>query len=79
MRPDEVHRPLVERPGRLALGTAVFGGMIAATVLPVIFVPVLYVLFQGLSERLKGKSNPTEPRPASAHQPQQAREERNDR
>ncbi|MFA6133198.1 MAG: multidrug efflux RND transporter permease subunit [Phycisphaerae bacterium] len=41
--------------GRVALGTAVFGGMIAATIFPVIFVPVLYVAFQGLSERLSRK------------------------
>jgi HAE1 family hydrophobic/amphiphilic exporter-1 len=38
--------------GRQALGTAVFGGMLAATVFPVFFVPVLYVVFQGLSEWL---------------------------
>ena len=36
---------------RQALGTAVFGGMIASTVLAVFFVPVFYVVFQGLSER----------------------------
>jgi HAE1 family hydrophobic/amphiphilic exporter-1 len=35
---------------REALGTAVFGGMIAATLFPIFFVPVLYVIFQGLSE-----------------------------
>ena len=36
---------------RQSLGTAVFGGMIASTVLAVFFVPVFFVLFQSLSER----------------------------
>ena len=35
---------------RQALGTAVFGGMLAATILAVFFVPVFYVVVQGLSE-----------------------------
>lgn len=47
--------PLVNASGagaasRRALGTAVLGGMIAATVLAVFFVPVFYVLMQRLSE-----------------------------
>lgn len=37
---------------RRSLGTAVFGGMIAATFLAVIFVPVFYVVMQSLSERM---------------------------
>jgi HAE1 family hydrophobic/amphiphilic exporter-1 len=36
-----------------AIGIAVFGGMLAATVVGVILVPVLYALMQGLRERLK--------------------------
>lgn len=54
--------PLVRASGaaaasRQALGTAVFGGMIAATVLAVLFVPVFYVVFQGLSEKMaRGKT-----------------------
>ena len=36
--------------GQRALGTAVFGGMIASTVLAVFFVPVFYVIFQRLGE-----------------------------
>jgi hydrophobic/amphiphilic exporter-1 (mainly G- bacteria), HAE1 family len=36
---------------RQALGTAVVGGMISATVLLVVFVPVFYVVIQRLSER----------------------------
>ncbi|AGF79081.1 hydrophobe/amphiphile efflux-1 (HAE1) family transporter [Desulfocapsa sulfexigens DSM 10523] len=37
---------------RQALGTAVFGGMIAATFLAVLFVPVFYKVIQSSSERL---------------------------
>jgi HAE1 family hydrophobic/amphiphilic exporter-1 len=54
--------PLVHATGagaasRQALGTAVFGGMIAATVLAVFFVPVFYVVMQRLSEiRLRPRS-----------------------
>jgi len=39
--------------GRQALGTAVFGGMIAAMVLSVLFVPVFYVSIQRLREHLQ--------------------------
>ena len=47
--------PLVNATGagaasRQALGTAVFGGMIASTVLAVFFVPVFFVVLQSLSE-----------------------------
>jgi len=50
--------PLVNASGagaasRRSLGTAVFGGMLAATVLAVFFVPVFYVVMQRLSERRK--------------------------
>ncbi len=38
---------------RQALGTAVFGGMIAATVLGVLFVPAFYVVCQSLGEGLR--------------------------
>ncbi len=41
---------------RHALGTAVFGGMLAATILGVFFVPALYCFIQRLVERLRGKS-----------------------
>ena len=40
---------------RRALGTAVFGGMIASTVLAIAFAPVFYVVLQGLSERREAK------------------------
>ncbi len=45
-----------------AIGIAVFGGMLAATVIGVIVVPVLYVLLQSLRERVKtgfGRKGPT--------------------
>ncbi len=37
-----------------AIGIAVFGGMLAATVIGVVIIPILYVLLQSLRERLKG-------------------------
>jgi len=45
-----------------AVGTAVFGGMIASTLLAVLVVPVFYVLIQGLSERL---APPKAPQPST--------------
>jgi hypothetical protein len=36
--------------GRRSIGTGVFGGMLAATVLAVFFVPLFFVLIQGASE-----------------------------
>jgi Cu/Ag efflux pump CusA len=41
-----------------AVGTAVFGGMIAASFLGVFVIPPLYVTFQGLRERLRPTSRP---------------------
>ncbi len=41
-----------------AIGVAVFGGMLAATVLGVIIVPILYVLLQGAREWVKGVGKP---------------------
>ncbi len=34
-----------------AIGTVVFGGMLSSTLVAIPFVPVFYVLMQGLSER----------------------------
>jgi HAE1 family hydrophobic/amphiphilic exporter-1 len=48
---------------RQALGTAVFGGMIASTVLAVFFVPVFYVICQSFSEWI------SPPKPESPHVP----------
>ena len=36
-----------------AIGTVVFGGMLASTLLAIPFVPVFYVITQRLSERRK--------------------------
>ncbi len=49
---------------RRAVGTAVFGGMIAASVIGVFVIPMLYVVFQWLRERVGRK--PEAPRPAPA-------------
>jgi hypothetical protein len=40
---------------RHSLGTAVFGGMTAATALGIFAIPLLYVLIQRLSEKFAGK------------------------
>jgi hydrophobic/amphiphilic exporter-1 (mainly G- bacteria), HAE1 family len=45
---------------RQSLGTAVFGGMITATVLAVFFVPIFYVAIQGFIELLNGPPKPHE-------------------
>ncbi len=61
--------PLVVAQGagaasRRAIGTVVFGGMLAATVIAVLLVPVFFVVFQRLSERgkppeeLSGQADP---------------------
>jgi len=47
--------------GRRALGTAVFGGMLASTILAVFFVPVFFVIFQRLSEWWSGHVEPEHP------------------
>lgn len=45
---------------RQALGTAVFGGMIAASAVGIFIIPVLYVVFQQLREKAKGAAVSTE-------------------
>ncbi|QJW99457.1 efflux RND transporter permease subunit [Frigoriglobus tundricola] len=62
--------PLVTATGagaasRQALGTAVFGGMITSTVLAVFFVPVFYVVVQGLIELRNGP--PVRPESVTEH------------
>lgn len=52
--------PLVTAAGagaasRHALGTSVFGGMLFATICGVLVVPALYVAFQKLEDKIKGK------------------------
>ena len=56
---------------RHSLGTAVFAGMISATLLEVFFIPVFYVLIQRLAERLRRSPAPLGERegpPAPAEQ-----------
>ncbi len=54
--------PLVTAAGagatsRRAVGTPVFGGMLAASVFGIFIIPMLYVVFQKLRERVGGVSN----------------------
>lgn len=58
--------------GRVALGTAVVGGMVGQTILGLIFVPVLYVTVQGISEAFGGGKSGVETHPAQAPAPAQA-------
>jgi hydrophobe/amphiphile efflux-1 (HAE1) family protein len=51
--------PLITAAGaamlsRRAVGTPVFGGMLAASLIGIFMIPMLYVVFQGLRERVKG-------------------------
>ncbi|MCU0887671.1 MAG: multidrug efflux RND transporter permease subunit [Rubritepida sp.] len=51
--------PLITATGaaalsRQAVGVPVFGGMLAASVFGIFVIPMLYVVFQGLRERVKG-------------------------
>ena len=51
---------------RRSLGTTVFGGMLAATLLAVFIVPVLFVVIEGIAERRRGRlpSGESIPEPA---------------
>jgi multidrug efflux pump subunit AcrB len=51
---------------RRALGTTVFGGMIAATLLAIFFVPVLFVVVERIAERKSGPRRVEEPTPVTA-------------
>ena len=57
---------------RQALGTAVFGGMLAATFLAVFFVPVFFVVVQGFNEWRKPPEAVAPPTPATSDGPQGA-------
>ena len=60
---------------RRGVGTAVFGGMLAASIVGIFFIPVLYVIFQWLRETIKGLAGkpasgaPGPARPSSAAPP----------
>ncbi len=49
---------------RRGVGTAVFGGMLAAAILGIFLIPLLYVVFQWTREKVKGsggeKAKPVE-------------------
>ena len=51
-----------------AIGTVVFGGMLASTLLAIPFVPVFYVITQRLSERREKKPPRPRPRPQPKRQ-----------
>jgi hypothetical protein len=41
---------------RRGVGTAVFGGMIAASAIGIFLIPPLYVVFQWLREKVRGEA-----------------------
>jgi HAE1 family hydrophobic/amphiphilic exporter-1 len=49
-----------------ALGTVVFGGMLASTLLAIPFVPVFYIMVQRVSERLGHRAGLAKPAPTEA-------------
>ena len=63
--------PLLKASGagaasRQSIGTAVFGGMLAATVLTLIFVPVFYAVIEQWRESFSGKTASSHPAPSGA-------------
>jgi HAE1 family hydrophobic/amphiphilic exporter-1 len=65
--------PLVVATGagaasRVSLGTALFGGLLVATVLSLLIVPVLYVIIKSLADRfLGGRTDPPTSPPSSSN------------
>jgi multidrug efflux pump subunit AcrB len=55
------------RAGRISVGTTVFGGMLAATTLNLIFIPVLYVIVKTI---VPGRTPAKEVHPAAAVVPE---------
>ena len=51
---------------RRAVGTPVFGGMLAAAVFGIFVIPMLYVVFQRMREWTAASAAPDRSRPASA-------------
>ena len=69
--------PLVVATGagmlsRRGVGTAVFGGMQAASIIGIFFIPVLYVIFQWLRETIKGWGGGTMSKDSPPAQPSSA-------
>ncbi|MCU0535868.1 MAG: efflux RND transporter permease subunit [Hydrococcus sp. Prado102] len=61
--------PLVTAKGagslsRWSLGTAVFGGMLVATFLSLLFAPILYIVIKELEEKFLKGGTPGQPRPS---------------
>jgi multidrug efflux pump subunit AcrB len=57
---------------RRGVGTAVFGGMVAASIIGIFFIPVLYVIFQWLRETIKGWGGGTMSKKSPPAQPSSA-------
>ena len=60
--------PLVVAQGagalsRQSLGTAVFGGLFASTLLSLFIVPILYVVIENIRHRLMGRHQPPPQQP----------------
>ena len=53
---------------RWSVGYTVFGGLLVATVLSLLVVPVLYVILKGTSEWIFADKRPGPPYPAAAHE-----------
>ncbi|MBV9247001.1 MAG: efflux RND transporter permease subunit, partial [Methylobacteriaceae bacterium] len=51
---------------RRAVGTPVFGGMIAASAFGIFVIPMLYVVFQWMRERVSGRAEAAVAKPAQA-------------
>ena len=50
---------------RVSLGTAVFGGMLLATIGGLVVTPFLYFIVQSFSDKIGGKKPPADPQPAA--------------
>jgi multidrug efflux pump len=49
---------------RRSMGATVFGGMLAATIVGIVFVPLLFIVFQRLGERLRRRRTVADPAPS---------------
>jgi HAE1 family hydrophobic/amphiphilic exporter-1 len=47
--------------GNRSIGMGAVGGMLVGTLLGVFVIPVLFVIFQGLQDRISGKAKETDP------------------
>ena len=50
--------------GNRSIGTAAAGGMLIGTIFGVFVIPVLFIIFQGLQERISSKPLPVPQQPA---------------